>query len=116
MALAGATPVPSRWRRQLLGWCVHFYTALGLVAAAAIAVLLVQGGAESYRRIFFLMVVATLIDATDGTFARWVRVKEVLPGFDGRRLDDLVDFLLYTCLPLLLIELVLGQTAFRRLP
>ena len=103
MALAGATPVPSRWRRQFLGWCVHFYTALGLVAAAAIAVLLVQGGAESYRRIFFLMVVATLIDATDGTFARWVRVKEVLPGFDGRRLDDLVDFLTYTCLPLLLL-------------
>jgi phosphatidylcholine synthase len=103
MAEVGATPVPSRWRRQLLGWCVHFYTALGLVAAAAIAVLLVQGGAESYRRIFFLMVVATLIDATDGTFARWVRVKEVLPGFDGRRLDDLVDFLTYTCLPLLLL-------------
>ncbi len=30
-------------------------------------------------------------------------MKEVLPGFDGRRLDDLVDFLNYTCLPLLLI-------------
>jgi phosphatidylcholine synthase len=89
--------------RQCLAWCVHFYTALGLVAAAAIAVLLVQGGSEAYRRIFLLMVIATLIDATDGTFARWVRVKEVLPGFDGRRLDDLVDFLTYTCLPLLLI-------------
>ena len=103
MSPAGKTPVPSRWRRQCLGWCVHFYTALGLVAAAAIAVLLVQGGMEAYRRIFLLMVVATLIDATDGTFARWVRVKEVLPGFDGRRLDDLVDFLTYTCLPLLLV-------------
>ena len=27
-----------------------------------------------------------------------------MPAFDGRRLDDLVDFLLYTCLPLLLID------------
>jgi phosphatidylcholine synthase len=93
----------SHWWRQCLGWCVHFYTALGLVGAAAIAVLLVKGGAEAYRRAFLLMVAATLIDATDGTFARWVRIKEVLPGFDGRRLDDLIDFLTYTFLPLLLI-------------
>ena len=91
------------WRRQCLGWCVHFYTALGLVAAAVVAVLLVHGGAEGYRRAFLLMVAATLIDASDGTFARWVRIKEVLPSFDGRRLDDLVDFLTYTFLPLLLV-------------
>ena len=25
-----------RWQRQCLGWCAHGYTALGLVAAAAI--------------------------------------------------------------------------------
>ena len=35
--------------------------------------------------------------------ARKVRIKEVVPGFDGRRLDDIVDFLNYTFLPLLLI-------------
>jgi phosphatidylcholine synthase len=89
--------------RQALAWCVHFYTALGLVAAAAITVLLVQGGPDAFRGAFALMLVATVIDATDGTLARKVRVKEVLPGFDGRRLDDLVDFLTYTCLPLFLI-------------
>lgn len=93
----------ARWQRQFLGWCVHFYTALGLVAAAAIAVLLVYGGDEAFRRCFLLMMAAVLIDATDGTFARWVRIKEVLPNFDGRRLDDLVDFLTYTFLPLMLI-------------
>lgn len=92
-----------RWGRSCLAWSAHLYTALGLVAAAAIAVLLVHGGAEAFRRCFLLMTAATLIDATDGTFARWVRVKEVLPGFDGRRLDDLIDFLTYTFLPLLLI-------------
>ena len=47
--------------------------------------------------------IATLIDATDGTLARRVKVKEVLPGFDGRRLDDIVDFLTYTFLPLLMV-------------
>jgi phosphatidylcholine synthase len=95
-------PFP-RWGRLCLAWCVHLYTALGLVAAAAIAVLLVHGGAESFRRAFLLMAAATLIDASDGAFARMVRIKEVLPCFDGRRLDDLVDFLTYTFLPLLLI-------------
>ncbi len=89
--------------RQFLGWCVHGYTALGLVSAALIAVLLVQGGADAYRWSFILMVIATIVDSTDGTLARRVRIKEAVPSFDGRRLDDLVDFLNYTCLPLLLV-------------
>jgi phosphatidylcholine synthase len=99
-----AEPEPNRSRtRQTLAWCVHAYTALGLVAAAGMAVLIVRGGDEAFRDAFALMVVATLIDATDGTFARLVRVKQVLPGFDGRRLDDLIDFLTFTSLPLLLV-------------
>ncbi len=36
------------WRRWL-AWCVHAYTALGLVAAAGIAVLIVRGDAASFR-------------------------------------------------------------------
>jgi phosphatidylcholine synthase len=99
------SPVANRQSKitWLLAWGVHLYTALGLVAAAAIAILIIRGGEGSFRWAFLLMVVATLIDATDGTLARRIRIKEVLPGFDGRRLDDLVDFLTYTCLPLLLI-------------
>jgi phosphatidylcholine synthase len=88
---------------RLLAWCVHLYTALGLAAAAAIAVLLVRGGPDSFRWSFVLMLAATLVDATDGTMARRVGVKKVLPNFDGRKLDDLTDFLTYTFLPLLLI-------------
>jgi phosphatidylcholine synthase len=87
----------------LLAWLAHAYTALGLVCAAGMAVLIVHGGAESFRLAFLLMIAATFVDSTDGWFARRVRVKDVTPGFDGRRLDDLVDFLTYTCLPLLLL-------------
>ncbi len=95
---------PKRRRlRQALAWGVHFYTALGLVCAAGIAVCVVEGTPDAFRRAFVLMLVATLIDATDGTLARAVRIKETLPGFDGRRLDDLTDFLTYTFLPLLLV-------------
>jgi phosphatidylcholine synthase len=67
------------------------------------AVLLFRGGDESFRGVFALMCVATLIDAVDGTLARMARVKEVLPEFDGRRLDDIIDFQTYTSVPLLLI-------------
>jgi phosphatidylcholine synthase len=96
-------PVMPSLTAKVLAWCVHLYTALGLLAAAGMAVLIVRGGGEAFRDAFVLMVVATLIDATDGTLARRAHVKTVLPGFDGRRLDDLIDFLNFTCLPLLLV-------------
>ncbi|MGP0069612.1 MAG: CDP-alcohol phosphatidyltransferase family protein [Isosphaeraceae bacterium] len=89
--------------RQFLGWCVHGYTALGLVIAGIIAVQLVEGGPAAFRLSFLLMLVATLVDSTDGTLARKVRIKEAVPSFDGRRLDDIIDFLTYTFLPLLLV-------------
>ncbi len=98
---------------------------LGLVAAAAIVVLLAtpeadHGGADAFRWSFLLMAAATIVDSTDGTLAHKVRIKEVVPGFDGRRLDDIVDFLNYTFLPLLLMWrasiLPPGQEAWLLLP
>jgi phosphatidylcholine synthase len=110
---------PSRLRTAL-GWCVHFYTALGLVAAAGIAVLIVEGTGAAFRGAFILMLVATLIDATDGTLARAVRIREAVPSFDGRRLDDIIDFLNYTFLPLFLVWraelLAAGQQYWLLLP
>lgn len=88
---------------KTLAWLVHGYTALGLVCAAGIAVLIVVGGDESFRGAFLLMMLATAIDATDGWLARRARVKEILPQFDGGALDNLIDFQTYTTLPLLLL-------------
>ena len=88
---------------RVAAWGVHLYTAIGLVLAARMAMLLVRGDAEAFRDTFILMLVASLVDATDGTLARKVNVKAVLPEFDGRKLDDIIDFLTYTFLPLLLI-------------
>jgi phosphatidylcholine synthase len=106
--------------QQLLGWCVHGYTALGLVAAGLIAVLILRGGPDAFRWSFLLMAIATLVDATDGTLARKIRIKEAVPSFDGRRLDDIIDFLTYTFLPLLLVYrakiLPEGQEAWLLLP
>lgn len=89
--------------KVILAWGVHLYTALGLVAAAGIAVLIVRGDDSSFRAALGLMLLATVIDSTDGWLARRARVKEFAPSFDGRRLDDLIDFQTYTSLPLLLI-------------
>ena len=88
---------------KVFAWLVHLYTALGLVCAAGIVVLIVHGGDTSFRSAFLLMMVATAVDATDGWLARKARVKEVLPHFDGTALDNLIDFHTYASLPLLLL-------------
>jgi phosphatidylcholine synthase len=90
-------------REKVLAWSVHLYTATGLIAAAVMTMLIIRGGDASFRYAMLLMIVATVIDSTDGTLARRVEVKRWTPGFDGRRLDDIVDFHTYTSLPLLLV-------------
>jgi phosphatidylcholine synthase len=104
--MTGEPTSPVSRLRKCLGWAVHAYTGCGLLLAAGVASLLIQPERtpETYRTCFLLMLVAVLVDATDGTLARAVRIREAVPGFDGRRLDDLVDFLLYTCQPLVLID------------
>jgi phosphatidylcholine synthase len=88
---------------SLAAWLVHCYTASGLAAAAGMAILIAHGGDDAFRWAFVLMAVATAIDSTDGWLARKARVKEVLPEFDGRTLDDLTDFHTYASMPLFLI-------------
>ena len=89
--------------RRILAWGVHLYTATGLVAAAAIAVLIIRGDDASYRLALLLMIVATIIDSTDGWLARVVDVRKWAPSINGRTLDEITDFHTYTSLPLLLI-------------
>jgi len=84
----------------VLPWLAHVYTALGVLAALA-ATLAVIGG--DYRSAFIWLGVQIGIDATDGLLARALRVKERLPHFDGARLDDIIDYLTYVFVPVLLL-------------
>jgi phosphatidylcholine synthase len=86
--------------RHLCAWLVHAYTACGAVLAFAATVAIFD---RRYRTAFLLLVAATAIDATDGLLARVVRVKEVTPRFDGARLDDIVDYLTFVFVPILLL-------------
>jgi len=82
--------------RQTLAWGVHAFTASGAVIGA-LALLAIAAG--DLWRAALLMLLALAIDSVDGTLARAVRVRDVLPTFDGRRLDDMVDFLNYVIVP-----------------
>jgi len=80
----------------LFAWAVHFLTASG----AVFGILALLAVAErDFPRAALLMLAALAIDSVDGTLARRFRVAEVLPGVDGRRLDDLVDYLNYVIVP-----------------
>lgn len=92
-------------RHKLAAWGVHAYTALGLPLAFLSTVALFDKNVELF---FALNCLAVFVDATDGMLARRIRVKEVLPGFDGRRLDDIVDFIVFAFLPSLALS-VLGM-------
>jgi phosphatidylcholine synthase len=81
-------------------WLAHLYTALGAVAALAATLAVIDG---DYREAFIWLGVQIVIDATDGLLARAVRVKERLPHFDGARLDDIIDYLTYVFIPVLLM-------------
>jgi phosphatidylcholine synthase len=81
-------------------WLAHVYTGLGAVAALAATLDVIQG---DYRGAFLWLGAQIIIDATDGLLARALRVKEALPDFDGARLDDIIDFLTYVFIPVLLL-------------
>jgi phosphatidylcholine synthase len=89
-------PVASR----AFAWGVHAYTASGAVLAFAMTTAIFNG---RYRLAFLLMVVATIIDSTDGLLARLARAKQATPAFDGARLDDIVDYLTFVFVPALLL-------------
>jgi len=94
----------------ILPWIAHLYTATGAVIA-----LLATGTAfaHNFRAVFIYFVVATFVDATDGVLARALKVKERLPHFDGAKLDDIVDYLLYVFVPALVVwQADLVPTAF----
>ena len=81
---------------------LHLYTASG-AALAFLATAEICAPAPDPRTVFLLLAAAVLVDATDGPLARRWEVKRWLPAIDGRTIDDIVDYLTYTFVPLLLI-------------
>jgi phosphatidylcholine synthase len=80
-------------------WIAHVYTGLGAVAALMATLAILR---SDYRAAFIWLGAQIFIDATDGVLARGLHVKERLPHFDGARLDDIIDYLCYVFIPVLL--------------
>ena len=92
-------PTPSLPSR-LVAAGVHVYTATGSVLGLLIVLAAVDGRVVTA---LWLGLVAMVVDGTDGMLARRLRVKELIPWFDGGRLDDIVDYLTYVFAPVVLL-------------
>jgi phosphatidylcholine synthase len=77
-------------------FAVHVFTSLG--AACALLALLAAVRTE-WQAMFIWLGIALIIDGVDGTFARHLRVAELLPRWSGDVLDLVVDILTYVFVP-----------------
>ena len=89
-------------RAQPLAWLVHFYTASGAVLAFAATLAAING---RFRDAFLFLIASTVVDASDGMFARAAGIPAATPRFDGARLDDIVDYLTFVFVPMLILYL-----------
>jgi phosphatidylcholine synthase len=77
-------------------FAVHVFTACG---AACALLALIAAVRTDWPQMFVWLGMALFIDGVDGTFARRLRVAEVLPRWSGDVLDLVVDILNYVFVP-----------------
>src|SRR6202795_3990528 len=82
--------------RTTAAFAVHVFTACG--AACALLALLAAVRTD-WPQMFGWLGIALFIDGVDGSFARRLRVAEVLPRWSGDVLDLVVDILTYVFVP-----------------
>jgi phosphatidylcholine synthase len=82
--------------RKVGAFAIHVLTASG-AALALIALILATGG--HWTMMFACLGLALIVDGIDGPLARALRVKDVLPRWDGAGLDFVVDFTTYVFVP-----------------
>lgn len=88
--------------RRVRGHLVHVFTASGIFFAfLAMAELLRVDPRPAW--VFGWLLVAVIIDAADGSLARAWDVKNAAAGVDGRTIDDILDYLTFTFIPLMLV-------------
>lgn len=88
--------------RLICAWLVHLYTAMGL-PVNLLCIHYALYGARDFALFAKLNWLAIFIDATDGTFARAVDIKKVVPNYDGAGLDNIIDFQTFSLIPALAV-------------
>lgn len=87
---------------RVAAYAVHALTASGIFLAL-LAMLEVASATPDPRWVFLWLGLAILVDAADGPLARRVDITRTAPAIDGRTIDDIVDYLTFTFIPLLLV-------------
>jgi len=77
-------------------WSIHLFTASGAVLGFFALIAIATG---NFGNATLLMLAALFIDSVDGTLARAARVSVHTPEINGRRLDDIVDYLNFVIVP-----------------
>jgi phosphatidylcholine synthase len=93
--------MPEGAAERLRAHAVHVLTASGVAFDLAAVALLCAPRPEP-RLVFALLAAPVLIDAVDGPLARRWDVKRWAPRIQGRTMDDIVDYLTFTFVPLVL--------------
>jgi phosphatidylcholine synthase len=89
-------PAAHSLARRAAAWGVHLLTASSAPAGLLAIFATIRG---DVRTAFLWMAYTIAVDAIDGTLARAVGVKQVLPFVDGSRLDDIVDYFTWVVVP-----------------
>ncbi len=84
----------------IAAWSAHIFTALG---ASAGCMALFHASMGDTKGAFLWLGLTLFIDGIDGTLARKARVSEVLPGFDGATVDNIIDYMTYVIIPAFIV-------------
>lgn len=90
-----------RDRDKAFAWLTHLVTATGALWGFLALLAISQG---RFVSAFLWLFLAVVIDAFDGLLARRMRVKHVLPEFDGALLDNIIDYQNYVVVPAFLLH------------
>ena len=82
--------------RRLAAFAVDTFSACGAALALLAMIAAVHG---EWVTMFVWLSVALFVDGVDGTFARTLKVAEMLPNWSGDALDFVVDFTTYVFVP-----------------
>jgi phosphatidylcholine synthase len=85
--------------KKYLYYFPHVWTLTGLAFAALALIALFEGRCQTAARLCLLVL---LVDRTDGTLARRLKVKDKFPGTSGEILDIITDLVGLTFVPMML--------------
>jgi len=100
--MPGSGGVAARPSLRVAAYAVHLLTASGVVFAFLAAAECCRPTPDP-KLVFLYLTIQVLIDAADGPLARLCDIKRSAPKISGRTIDDLVDYLTYCFVPLLLV-------------